>query len=183
MGRESYPGDVLVDDGLALLAHLAVDEFDLGGYSLGGRSALRMVNRGARPGRAVIGGMGLKGMVEPHTKRDERYRLVLGNLGTFEEDTLEWRAEQHLRAIDGQPEGMLALLDSSLPTSREELAAIPTPTRLLVGVDDDYHRSADRLAEILPEASFGFVPGSHTRAILRPELGAAVADYLGPAPG
>src|ERR1022692_2543702 len=33
-----YPPDVLADDGLALIAHLGLDGYDLGGYSLGGYS-------------------------------------------------------------------------------------------------------------------------------------------------
>jgi pimeloyl-ACP methyl ester carboxylesterase len=33
----SYPPDVLADDGLALIDHLRLDDYDLAGYSLGGR--------------------------------------------------------------------------------------------------------------------------------------------------
>src|SRR5579859_5553156 len=36
-----YPPDVLADDGLALLGHLGLADYDLGGYSLGGRLVLR----------------------------------------------------------------------------------------------------------------------------------------------
>jgi pimeloyl-ACP methyl ester carboxylesterase len=180
-GRDAYPEDVLIDDGLALLEHLGVEDFDLGGYSLGGRTALRMQIRGARPVRAVIAGMGLDGLREPHSGREDRYRHVLGNLGSFEEGTLEWKAERHLRAIDGSGEALLLVLDSSLPTLPEEIVTVPTPTKVLVGTEDDYHRSADRLAELLPDASFEFVPGSHTRAIGRPEIGEAILRHLGPA--
>jgi pimeloyl-ACP methyl ester carboxylesterase len=47
------PPDVLADDGLALIGHLGfgAGEYDLGGYSLGGRIVVRMLVRGARPGR------------------------------------------------------------------------------------------------------------------------------------
>jgi pimeloyl-ACP methyl ester carboxylesterase len=181
--RDDYPADVLIDDGLALLEHLGVEDFDLGGYSLGGRTALRMQIRGARPARAVIAGMGLEGLRVPHSGREDRYRHVLGNLGTFEEGTLEWKAERHLRAIGGDGEPLLWVLDSSLPTLPEEIVTVPTPTRVLVGTEDDYHRSADRLAELLPDASFEFVPGSHTKAIGRPEIGDAILGYLGAAAG
>ena len=47
----AYPPDVLADDGLALVDHLGITDYDLGGYSLGARTAVRMVVRGARPGR------------------------------------------------------------------------------------------------------------------------------------
>src|SRR5580693_7378751 len=49
-----YPADVLADDGLALIDHLGLDDYHLGGYSLGGRLVLRLLVRGARPGRAVV---------------------------------------------------------------------------------------------------------------------------------
>ena len=41
----AYPKDVLVDDGLALIDHLGLTDYDLGGYSLGGRTTLRMLVR------------------------------------------------------------------------------------------------------------------------------------------
>src|SRR5262245_29669992 len=46
-----YPPDCLADDGLALIDRLGLDDYDLGGYSLGARIALRMLVRGARPAR------------------------------------------------------------------------------------------------------------------------------------
>jgi pimeloyl-ACP methyl ester carboxylesterase len=55
----AYPSDVLADDGLALIDQLGLDDYDLGGYSLGGRIVLRMLVRGARPAHAVVAGQGL----------------------------------------------------------------------------------------------------------------------------
>lgn len=180
-GPAAYPEDVIVADGMALLDHVVGPEYDLVGYSLGGRSALRMLIRGARPGRAVIAGMGLEGLIEPHSSREDRYRLVLGNPGAFEEGTPEWKADRHRVKIGADSEALLHVLDSSLPTLPAEVATVPTLTRVLVGDEDEYHASADQIAAILPRGSFELVPGSHTRAIVRPEIGAAIADFLGPA--
>ncbi|MGH7745084.1 MAG: hypothetical protein ACREQ5_09835 [Candidatus Dormibacteria bacterium] len=55
----SYPPDVLDDDGLALIDWLGLDDYDLGGYSLGERIVLRMLVRGARPARAIVVGQRL----------------------------------------------------------------------------------------------------------------------------
>ena len=52
----AYPLDMLTDDGFALVEHLGVDDYDLGGYSLGARIVVRMLVRGATPGRAVVWG-------------------------------------------------------------------------------------------------------------------------------
>ena len=49
----AYPHDVLTDDGFALLEYLGLDDYDLGGYSLGARIVVRMLVRGATPGRAA----------------------------------------------------------------------------------------------------------------------------------
>ncbi len=57
----AYPPDVLAEDGLALVGHLGLGDgdYDLGGYSLGGRIVVRMLLRGAKPGRAIVAGQGL----------------------------------------------------------------------------------------------------------------------------
>src|SRR5687768_311277 len=66
----SYPPDILARDGLELIAHLKLEDFDLGGYSLGGRTSARMVILGARPRRLVISGMGLRGLLRTGDRGD-----------------------------------------------------------------------------------------------------------------
>ena len=48
----SYPPDVLSRDGMALVAHLGLTDYDLGGYSLGARTTARMLIKDANPRRA-----------------------------------------------------------------------------------------------------------------------------------
>ena len=55
----AYPEDVLVRDAQALVALLALQDYDLGGFSLGARTAVRGVLAGLTPRRLVLGGMGL----------------------------------------------------------------------------------------------------------------------------
>ena len=50
-----YPPDVLADDMLALIGCLGLNDYDLGGYSMGGKLVLRLLARGARPARARPG--------------------------------------------------------------------------------------------------------------------------------
>ncbi len=59
----AYPPDILADDGFALIEHLGLASYALGGYSLGGRTTIRMLARGAAPSRAVVAGMGLDGVL------------------------------------------------------------------------------------------------------------------------
>src|SRR6185437_8066664 len=60
----AYPPDVLTDDALALVEILGLRDYDLGGYSLGARTTVRMLVRDASPRRAVLAGMGLAGIVD-----------------------------------------------------------------------------------------------------------------------
>ena len=75
-----YPPDVLADDGETLIRDLGLTDYDLGGYSLGGRTVLRMLVRGARPRKAILSGMGLEGILDPNKRRDF-FRHVLTGLG------------------------------------------------------------------------------------------------------
>src|SRR6201994_3861533 len=87
----AYPRDALADDGFALLDHLGLGDYDLGGYSLGGRTVMRMLARGATPGRAIVAGMGLEGII--HTEgRGGHFRHILTHLGTFERRSPPWKA-------------------------------------------------------------------------------------------
>ena len=45
----AYPPDALADDGVALIGHLGLTDYDLGGYSLGGRTVIRILARGGTP--------------------------------------------------------------------------------------------------------------------------------------
>ena len=173
----AYPPDVLVDDGFALLAHLGVTDYDLGGYSLGGRTVARMLVRGARPGRAIIAGMGVDAIVDTGPS-NERFRRILSNLGTFERGSSEWMAEAFLRSVDGDPVALLQVLDTSVDTPVEDLTRIETPTLVAVGADDVDHASAERLAGLLPHGRFSLLPGTHMSAVTKPELATAIGSFL-----
>jgi pimeloyl-ACP methyl ester carboxylesterase len=172
-----YPPDVLAGDGLALIAHLGLADYDLGGYSLGARTAVRMVAKGARPRRLVISGMGLDGVL--HTgRRSGHFRRILDGLGTHERGSPEWMAEAFLKTTGGDPKALRPLLDSFVDTSEAELRAIDMPTLVLSGADDYDNGSAEALAGLLPRGRFVEVPGNHMSAVTKPELGRAIADFL-----
>ncbi|MEZ0242592.1 MAG: alpha/beta fold hydrolase, partial [Sphingomonas sp.] len=130
-----YPPDVLMRDGLALIAHLGLTDYDLGGYSLGGRTAVRMLANGVTPRRVVIAGMGLRGLIDTQG-RGGYFQRVLTNLGSFERGSSEWMTEAFLKTTKGDPEALLLILDTFVDTSREEVAAIAQPTLVLSGVED-----------------------------------------------
>jgi pimeloyl-ACP methyl ester carboxylesterase len=174
---DAYPPDVLADDGFALLGHLGLTEYDLGGYSLGARTTMRMLVRGATPGRAVVAGMGLGGILHPGAS-NEQFRRVLTHLGTFERGSPDWLVEAFLHTVGGDPTALLLVLGTAVDTPREALAGCSTPTLVVVGDDDPARDSARELAAVLAGASFAVVPGNHMSAVTKPELGATIARFV-----
>jgi pimeloyl-ACP methyl ester carboxylesterase len=175
--RGAYPPDVLATDGLALIAHLGLEDYDLGGYSLGGRTAVRMAALGAGPRRLIIAGMGLDGLLDTGA-RSAHFKAILTGLGTHERGSPEWMAEAFLKTTGGDPEALLPLLDSFVDTSEAELRAIAVPTLVLSGADDHDNGSAEALAAMLPDARYVELPGNHMSAVTRPDLGRAIAGFL-----
>ena len=173
----SYPADVLARDGLELIAHLGVTDFDLGGYSLGGRTAVRMVIMGARPRRLIVSGMGLRGLLQTG-RRSGHFREVLKGMGTHKRGSPEWMAEAFVKTTGGDPKAMLALLGSFVDSTEEELRAIAAPTLVLSGAEDQDNGPPGELAERLPNAHLVEVPGNHMSAVVKPELGREIADFL-----
>jgi pimeloyl-ACP methyl ester carboxylesterase len=173
----AYPPDVLVDDGFALIEQLGLTHYDLGGYSLGGRTTLRMLARGAAPLRAIVAGMGLEGML--HTSgRGDYFRRVLGNPGSFARGTSEWMTDAFLKTVGGDPVALGNVLRTFVDTPFEALAGIDTPTLVLVGADDDDNGSAEALAAALPAGRYSVVPGNHMSAVTKPQLTAAMIEFL-----
>jgi pimeloyl-ACP methyl ester carboxylesterase len=175
----AYPPDVLADDGLALIDRLGLDDYDLGGYSLGGRVVLRMLARGARPGRAIVAGQGTAAMSgAPAGGAGRRVLAALAAGEPFEPGSPDARAAHWITRLGGDPVALLHVLDSLVATPLDALARIGTPALVLVGDRDHDHASAGDLAAALPCARFRRVPGDHWTALTAPELGDAMAAFL-----
>ena len=172
-----YPRDVLADDGLALVEHLELTDYDLGGYSLGARTTVRMLARGATPKRAIVAGMGLEGIL--HTGgRGGHFRNILTNLGKHKPGSAEWMAEAFMKTVGGDPVALLNVLNTFEDTPRETLTRIDIPTLVLTGAEDDDNGSAEALSAALPKGRYVVVPGNHMSAVTKPELGTAIAAFL-----
>jgi pimeloyl-ACP methyl ester carboxylesterase len=176
-GAAAYPPDVLADDGFALIEQLGLTDYDLGGYSLGGRTTMRMLARGALPRRAIVAGMGLEGILHA-AGRSGLFRRILSNPGSFEHGSPEWRAEAFLKTVGGDPAALLHVLDTFVDTPRETLAEITMPVLVLAGAEDNDTGSAAALATALPDGRHVEVPGNHMSAVAEPALGVAIAEFL-----
>jgi pimeloyl-ACP methyl ester carboxylesterase len=174
-----YPPDVLTDDGLALIDHLGLDDYDLAGHSLGGRTVLRMLARGATPRRAVVAGYGLQALLHA-AERTGWYREFFAACGTgsFAPGNDEEETEDWLRANGGDPKALLLALDSWVNTDIEQLAAVTVPVLVLTGAQDWHSHSAQALAEALPNGRHVEVPGDHFTAETTPEFYEVLTGYL-----
>jgi pimeloyl-ACP methyl ester carboxylesterase len=174
----AYPADVLTDDGFALVEHLGLVDYDLGGYSLGARIVVRMLVRGATPRRAVVGGQGLREVLGVGGGAGSFLRRALAGSETFEPGSPEERAAQRLRSSGEDPIALVHVLDSVVATPVEPLGRIQVPTLVAVGNDDERVHSADQLVAALPRGIRALVPGDHRTAPATPEFVAAIVDFL-----
>ncbi len=175
-----YPPDVLADDGLALVEHLGLGDgdYDLGGYSLGARIVVRMLARGARPGRAIVAGQGLANVSGPAGGgANHRVLTALVNGIAAEPGSPDARRAEVIAKSSADPRVMLHVLDSLVPTSEAALREIAVPALVAIG-DQDERSDAGQLAALLPSARFVRVPGDHASAFAAPELTIAILTFL-----
>ena len=174
---DAYPIDVLSHDIEALVAHLGLHDFDLGGYSLGARTAVRLVVRGLRPARLVLSGMGLVGLTGGND-RAAWFLNVIANADSFKPGTAEFAAAAFMKAnhIDGT--AVAHVLRSQQSTPIDAIKAITTRTLVLCGADDRDNGSAADLTMALPNAALVESPGNHMSAVTKPDFGTALAAWL-----
>ncbi|BBC99857.1 MULTISPECIES: alpha/beta fold hydrolase [Sphingobium] len=173
----AYPADALTDDNLALVEQMGLTDYDLGGYSLGARTTVRMLARGATPRRVILAGMGLRGLVKTLDKGGY-YKNVLTNLGTFERGTSEWMTEAFLKTTKGDPVAMLHILNTFVDTDEATIAGFQQPAEVICGADDQDNGIAQELVDVLPNGRYVEIPGNHMNAVTRKELGQAMVDFL-----
>lgn len=173
----AYPKDILADDVLRLIAELGLTDYDLGGYSLGGRTVARMLVKGAAPSRVVIAGMGLDGLINTGV-RAAHFRAIFDGLGKHARGTPEWMAEAFLKTTGGDPLALARVLDTFVDTAIEAIRGWQMPVQVLVGADDDDNGSGPALVAELSNATLSVVPGNHMSAVVKPDLGQAMVAFL-----
>ena len=173
----AYPQDVLAMDIEALVQHLQLSDFDLGGYSLGARTTMRLLVRGLRPRRAILAGMGLEGLTGSDRRRNF-FLDAIAKRGSVARGTDAWMAVQFMKSTGTDPDAVALVLWSQVKSSHNDLSAVTTRTLVVCGADDQDNGSAPDLARTLPNAQYVAVPGNHMSAVTKPDLGAAIASFL-----
>src|SRR5215470_7486493 len=152
----AYPPDVLADDGLALVGHLGLGDrdYDLGGYSLGARIVVRMLVRGAKPGRAIVAGQGLAKVSGPQGGGvNHRVLTALAGGAAIEPGSPEARIAHWISEFGADPAALLRVLNSLVPTPQDALCQIAIPALVAIG-DQDERSDAGELAALVRDARF-----------------------------
>jgi pimeloyl-ACP methyl ester carboxylesterase len=173
----AYPADVLAHDAAALVAMLGLDDYDLGGFSLGARTAVRAVLGGLRPSRLVLGGMGLEGLAG-WTGRQAFFLDVIARFGAIRPGDPAYLSQQFMKSMQVDREAARLLLQTMTDTDPTALAILAMPTLVVCGDADDDNGSADRLVAALPDAVRAVIPGTHMGSVTGPALGEAIRDFL-----
>lgn len=177
----AYPQDVLISDILALLDHLALDEFDLGGFSLGARSVAKLLCQGVRPRRAILAGMGWEG-IQGWDNRRQFFMDAINRRDQVKHGDPHFMAVQFFKSQQIDPIACLLLLHSFGPLDTEKLGQLALPIAVISGKDDHDNGSAPLLAANLAHARYIEIPGTHMSSVTHPALGDAMVQFLcGPA--
>jgi pimeloyl-ACP methyl ester carboxylesterase len=136
-----------------------------------------MLVKGARPRRVVLSGMGYEGIVSTG-RRVDFFRRVLTQPDAFERGSAEWMAQAFLKTTGGDAAALVHILDTFVDTPADFLPTVTQPVLVVAGDQDFDNGAADRLADAFPNARHVVTPGNHMSAVLKPDLGVAIANFL-----
>jgi len=173
----AYPPDVLAQDVAALVAALGLEDFDLAGFSLGSRTAVRAVIRDLAPRRLVLSGMGLEGLAG-WSRRADFFLDAIDRFDQVKRGDSAFMAVSFMKTMQVDRAAARLLLQSVADTRPEDLAAVTMPTLVLCGDQDRDNGSAPRLAEALPDAVYAEIPGTHMSSVTEGALGDALVEFL-----
>ena len=178
---EHYPQGVLARDLGELAAHLGLDDFDLGGFSLGARTVFEAVGEGMRPGRAILAGMGLRGL-KRWQRRKTFFLEAIEMYDSAERGDPHWLAIQFMKTMKVDTAAAALLLETFVDSEPVWVEAFTMPTLVVCGAEDDDNGPAEELAEALPDGTYRQVPGTHMSSVTKSEFGKAIAEYLAASP-
>ena len=173
---EAYPGGILARDIAELLAHLELDEYILGGFSLGARTTVQLVGEGARPTKAILAGMGLEGLAD-WDHRQAFFHEAIAQFDIAQRGDKWWMAIQFMKTMKVDRIAAGHLLRTFEDAHPDWLAAFTMPTMVLCGTEDSDNGSAPALVEALPKAGYQPVPGTHMSSVTRPEFGDGILAF------
>ena len=173
----AYPPGVLARDTAALVEALELEDYDLVGFSLGSRTAARAVIGGLKPRRLVLSGMGLEGLAG-WNRRSAFFIDAIDRFDEVKRGDPAFMAVSFMKTMQVDRVAARLLLNAVDDTREAELARITMPTMVLCGDKDSDNGSAPRLAEVLPDAEYVEIPGTHMSSVAEGAMGDALVEFL-----
>jgi pimeloyl-ACP methyl ester carboxylesterase len=173
----AYPQDVLLRDVQSVIHALALNDYDLGGFSLGARTCAGLLASGLLPKRAILAGMGLEGLSGWRDRR-QFFLDAIDNRESVTRDDPHFMAVMFMKTMKIDPIAARLLLSAGSQLDLSALVAVDIPIGVICGEDDQDNGSAPALARQLADGRYAAIPGTHMSCIARPELGQAIRDFL-----
>ena len=174
----AYPKNILVRDLVELIGHLGLNEFDLGGFSLGSRTVIEGIVGGLRPRRAILSGTGLD-VLSNWKDRSAFFLKAIELFDNVSRGDPHWMSVQFMKSqkIDRVAAAHLLRTMDNREDPETLRAAFTMPTLVVNGAEDEDNGSAPALAELIG-AEYAQVPGTHMSSVTAPQLGEAIAAFL-----
>lgn len=172
-----YPRGVLARDCHELIAQLGLEDYDLGGFSLGARTIVQAIGEGERPRKAMLGGMGLEGLAD-WNRRQAFFHEAIAQFDVAKRGDRWWMAIQFMKTMKVDRVAAGLLLRTFEDAHPQWLQAFTMPTLVVCGEQDQDNGSPTDLATSLPDAELKLVPGTHMSSVTEPSFGQAIADFV-----
>ncbi len=173
----AYPPGVLVRDVRHLIGALGLAEFDLVGFSMGGRTAAAAVIEGLAPRRLVLAGMGLESL-DNWSRRAAFFIDAIDRFGSVKRGDPAFFTVQFMKTMKIDRVAARLLLESDMEIDPAGLSQITMPTLVLCGEDDRDNGSPGALAAALRDARLKLIPGNHMNSVTKPDMGQAIVEFL-----
>ncbi|MFK7843320.1 MAG: alpha/beta fold hydrolase [Sphingorhabdus sp.] len=174
---EAYPEDVLVKDVQALIAYLELDDYDLGGFSLGARTTAKLLVSDAKPRKAILAGMGLEGL-SGWDRRQNFFQEAIRLKDTAKRGDPHWMAIQFMKSQKVDAVAAAHLLRTFSDLDAERLTTIDMPVMVLCGSEDRDNGDPVALTERLGDGQHVAIPGTHMSCVTKKELGVEMVRFL-----
>ncbi len=173
----AYPKDVLIQDALALIDHLDLSDYNLGGFSLGARTTAKLLTTHITPGKAILAGMGLEGLAG-WDRRQGFFLKAIELRDTAKRGDPHWMAIQFMKSQKIDTVAAAHLLKTFSDMEPDAIQTIITPTLVLCGSEDRDNGDPVALADLLPDGHHVAVPGTHMSSVTKPEMGQEMLSFL-----
>jgi pimeloyl-ACP methyl ester carboxylesterase len=172
-----YPPDILAADMEAIAHAVAPQGCHLVGYSLGARTVMRMILRGAKPGKLVLGGMGLSGLTNSQARQDYFVQAIEAR-DTLARGDAGYEVARFIKSTKTNPQAAINVLRSQVDSPQLEFTRVTMPTLVIAGDTDADNGSAAALTDALPTARYRQIKGTHMTTIMNPEFAGEITQFL-----